>query len=71
MKNALIIATIILTLCIGCTSISIQTTKNWEGHFMSTNDFHKATSNIQLEENETVWVLSNRTLKRVLKNTGK
>jgi hypothetical protein len=31
---------------VGCTNVSIQTTKNWEGHFMSTNDFHKATSNI-------------------------
>jgi hypothetical protein len=46
MKNTLIIVIAILTICIGCTSISIQTTKNWEGHFISTNDFHKATSNI-------------------------
>ena len=70
MKKTLIIAFILAT-CIGCTSVSIQTTKSWEGHFMSTNEFHKATSNIQLEEDETVWVLSNRTLKRILKNTGK
>ena len=35
---------------------------------MTTNDFYKATSNMQLEEGESVWVLGNRTLKRVLKN---
>lgn len=57
---------------IGCMSVTydahIETIKPYEGHFMTTTDFYKATENIQLEEGESIWVLSNRTLKRTLKN---
>ena len=55
----------------GCTNMtqpSIQVTKPWEGHYKNTNDFYTATKEIQLEKNESIWVLSNRTLKRVLEN---
>jgi hypothetical protein len=56
----------------GCISFTVEpkveTTKPWEGHFMSTNDFHRAVGGIELQEGESVWVLSNRTLSRVLKN---
>jgi hypothetical protein len=66
----------IFTVCcilflVGCTNVSIQTTKKWEGHCMTVEDFKSATSNIALEADESIWVLSNRTLKRVLKNTEK
>jgi len=56
----------------GCISFTVEpkveTTKSWEGHFMNTNDFRNAVRDIQLSEGESVWVLSNRTLSRVLKN---
>ena len=63
---------ITMILASGCISVNyepkIEVVKPYEGHYMTTNDFYKATSNIQLEEGESVWVLGNRTLKRVLKN---
>lgn len=55
---------------VGCVSDqpTIQTVKSWEGHYMSVEDFNKQTNNIKLDKDESIWVLSNRTLKRVLKN---
>lgn len=59
----------ILMLLSGCyTSLNVSTTRQWEGHYFSTNDFYKATSNIQLDKEESIWVLSDRTLNNVLKN---
>jgi hypothetical protein len=41
------IVVVILMLLTGCyTSLNISTTKQWEGHYFSTNDFYKAISNI-------------------------
>ncbi len=46
-------------------------TEPWEGHYMTEGDFRRGTADIRLEKGESVWVLSNRTLKRVLKNVQK
>lgn len=64
---------VMLTIAIpGCISFTIEprveTTKPWEGHYMCTNQIRRAVDGIKLEEGESVWVLSNRTLSRVLKN---
>ena len=67
----------ILALCLlvaaGCTTVTvnIDPVKSWEGHYLTTNDFYKATSDISLEKGESIWVLSDRTLNRVLKNIKK
>ena len=53
----------------GCHTTNIQTTKTWEGHFKDIESFKTTTDNITLEKNESIWVLSDRTLNRVLKNT--
>lgn len=61
----------------GCCSISnnndveITPTKQWEGHYYSVKDVQKAVDGLKLEKNESVWMISNRTLNRVLQNTGK
>lgn len=69
MKKLIAISIMMLS---GCISISyepkIEVVKPYEGHFMTTNDFYNATKEIQLEKGESIWVLSNRTLKRVIKN---
>lgn len=66
MKTLLIIS---LTLLSGClTTISVDPIKSWEGNYKSTNDFYNATADISLSEGESIWVLSNKTLNRVLKN---
>lgn len=61
-----------LMLLVGCANtIQINTIKSWEGHFLTTNEFYNATKNIQLNSDETIWVLSDKTLNGVLKNLGK
>lgn len=56
----------------GCAhQASIQTTKQWEGHYKDIETFKMQTESIQLEKGESVWVLSDRTLSRVLKNVEK
>lgn len=54
----------------GCISseIVVEPTRQWEGHFYTTNEVQFATQRMQLNEGESVWILSNSTLKRVLKN---
>lgn len=60
-----------ITLC-GCISnVNVEPTKPWENHYFTVEDFKKSTRNISLDENESIWVLSNTTLSRLLKNTGK
>ena len=62
-----------LVLVCGCMSneIVVQATKPYEGHYMTVEDFKNGTSSSTLEKGESIWVLSNTTLKRLLKNTGK
>lgn len=57
-------------LFLGCSTYEpkVETTKRWENHYFTTNDFYKATSDITLEKGESIWVLSNSTLSRLLKN---
>lgn len=64
------ILTIMICILSGCTTIqpTIQVTKQWEGHYKSEKEFYNSTKDIKLEKNESIWVLSNRTLIRVLNN---
>jgi hypothetical protein len=59
----------------GCFSVGhtvvIESAKPYEGHYMTVDDFRKGTETIQLQKGESIWVLSNSTLKRLLKNTEK
>lgn len=60
-----------LLLAAGCASApKIETTKQWEGHYFNDNDVKAAAESIVLEKNESVWILSNSTLKRLLTNVG-
>ena len=47
---------------------TIESTKPWEQHYKSVDEFKKGTENIILDENETIWVMSNKTLNRLLIN---
>lgn len=76
-RNIILIAAIVVLLS-GCKTtedIVMMPTKPWENHYYTVEDFQKGTRDIQLEKNESIWVMSNRTLLRVLKdqinNTGK
>ena len=70
MKVFGIVVVVILMLLSGCcTTLNVSTTRQWEGHYYTTNDFHECTKNITLKKGESVWVLSDSTMIRVLKNT--
>ena len=64
---------IALALMCGCvtTQPTIESTKAWENHYYTVEEFEKGTSNIQLDKDESIWVLSNKTLNRLLKSTRK
>jgi hypothetical protein len=52
----------------GCiTNIEVPATKQWEGRYDSVEDINKVVKTIELQKNESVWILSNSTLKRLLK----
>ena len=60
-----------MLLAAGCASTpKVETTKRWEGHYFNGNDVKAAAESIVLEKNESVWILSNSTLKRLLTNVG-
>ena len=74
MKNLAIAAfsIVLATLCFGCvTQPKIEATKPWEGHYYSQDDAENAVKNIKLDDGESIWMMSNHTLYRLLKNTGK
>lgn len=58
---------ICLTGCITKQQPVVEATKQWEGHYFTAEEFQKGTESLKLEKNESVWVLSDRTLARVLK----
>lgn len=73
MKTRIIMLTLmaISLICGCCSTPKVESTKQWEGHYMTVDDFKKSTNMIDLDKNESIWVLSNSTLKRLLKNVGK
>lgn len=73
MKKALFTALAMISFsgCISTSEIVVDPVKSWEGHYKTVEEFKTKTSDIELAENETIWVLSNKTLSRVLKNIEK
>ena len=64
------IAAAIALLLAGCITKQqpvVEATKQWEGHYFTVEQFQKGTESLKLGKNESVWVLSDRTLARVLK----
>ena len=72
MKLVKVLFLALLIACSGCISIGVtpevQTTKQWENHYMTVEDFKNGTANIELDKDESIWVLSNSSLSRLLKN---
>lgn len=66
-----IAAAVILALALsGCrTAIDVYPAKSWEGRYDDEAKLVEAANAVQLEKGESVWMLSNRTLKRLLTNT--
>ena len=54
--------------CITAKEPVVETTKPWENQYYSVEQFQNGTKDMKLEKGESVWVISNRTLSRVLKN---
>lgn len=67
MKKLLVIFALFFVGCIQINPV-IQVTKPYEGHFYNSTDIKAAVEKISLQKDESVWILSNETLKRVLKN---
>ena len=54
----------------GCiTNPTIESTKPWEGHYYSVDELKDKVGTIQLDKDESMWLMSNHTLNRLLKNT--
>lgn len=68
MRLAVIAACMFLVGCI--TEPKIETTLPWEGHYYSFEELKSKTEGQTLEEKQSMWLLSNGTLKRLLKDAG-
>jgi len=56
----------------GCmTEPKVESTKPWEGHYYNVDDLKDKASTIKLDKDESMWLISNHTLNRLLKNTRK
>lgn len=70
MKNIFFI-TFSICLISGCiTTIEpkVESTKPWEQHYKSVEEFKRGTNDITLDKDESIWVISNKTLNRLLLN---
>ena len=71
MKIMLITMILTAILC-GCmTEPKLEATKPWEDHYYNVEELKKKIDTIQLEKGESIWMMSNHTLNRLLKNIGK
>ena len=72
-KKTLLILIIPSILISGCKSdqIEVLTTKTWEGHYYTVEDFKTKTTDIKLDKKESIWVLSNQSLYYILKQQKK
>ena len=69
MKKAFIFIFIAFSIS-GCiTKPTIESTKPWEGHYYSVDELKEKVNTIQLDKDESMWLISNHTLNRLLKNT--
>ena len=56
----------------GCLSDpKIESTKQWEGHYFTVDELKQKINEIDLDKDESIWMMSNHTLNRLLKNTRK
>lgn len=62
---------IICILTAGCASeLKIEPTSQWEGHYYSFDELQNNINGQKLEDKQSIWLLSNTTLKRLLKDSG-
>ena len=55
----------------GCmTQPKVEATKPWEGHCYTVEELRQKTDSIQLDENESIWIMSNFTVNRLLRNAS-
>lgn len=70
-RKIILFALVFSVLISGCVSfgpkIDVNLVRPWEGHYMSVQDFYEKTRDIRLEDGESIWVLSNKTLYNLLK----
>lgn len=64
----LVFSAILIAFAVGCRveNVNIVTTGQWEGHYFSVEEFKKATEDISLRRNESIWVMSNTTFKKII-----
>ena len=65
------ITTACALLATGCVSITVDPVRQWEGHYYTTEEVKAAVESLSLHKGESVWILSDSTLARVLKNNRK
>lgn len=72
-KKSLMILIIPSIIVSGCKSdqIDVLTTKSWEGHYYTVEEFKNKTTDIKLDKKESIWVLSNQSLYYILKQQKK
>ena len=68
-KTFAILAMLILSGCM--TEPKIEATKPWEDHYYTVDELKKIVDSIELDKDESIWLMSNHTLNRLLKNTRK
>ena len=65
------IVTACALLAAGCVSIAVDPVHQWEGHYYTAEEVKAAVESLSLHKGESVWILSDSTLSRVLKNNRK
>ena len=70
--NKIIISLALATSLVGCmTEPKIEVTKPWEGHCYTIEKLKEKVDNMQpLDDGESIWLMSNHTLNRLLKNSS-
>lgn len=70
MKKIVIFA-VLIALITGCRTTEIPVAEPWEGRYSTVDEFRHKTEGIELKNGQSIWVLSNGTMYRLLKKVEK
>ena len=71
MKNSILI-TLFCILLSGCMkTLEIPVVETWEGRYSTVKEFQEKTKDINLKDGQSIWVISNGTMYRILKKAEK
>ena len=71
MKTICAVAVVLAEFAAGCVNVQVPVVEPWEGRYSSMQEFREKTEGVELKNGQSIWVLTNGTMYRILKKAEK